>query len=63
MKRLAISMEQEHKSTRGGARAGAGRKKGDKKQIAFWINEEEKEYLLKCLAAYRKMKEAENGRA
>ena len=47
------------KTTWGGARVGAGRKKLGRFQWNIRVNEEEKEYVLKCLTAFRKMKEAE----
>ena len=55
-------MEQEHKSNWGGARAGAGRKKTGRYQWNIRVNDEEKEYVIKCLEAFRRMKAAEQGK-
>ena len=47
----------EEKKQRGGARPGAGRPKGNRKQFLVWANEEEYAYVKQCLEDYRAAKQ------
>ena len=47
------SKTQQPASTRGGKREGAGRRPTGRKNVMFFITEDEKGYLKSCLEAYR----------
>jgi hypothetical protein len=48
------------KSPQGGKRQGAGRPKGVKKNVSFWINQKDKQTILKFIKTLDLLKNLEN---